>query len=42
MSFTLQDRNCEELLPMYHKTVDMGIDFGTGVVHNSFYFVEAV
>ena len=38
MSFTLQDSNYDELLPMYHKAQEMGIDFGTSVVHNSFYF----
>ena len=38
MSITLQDTNYNELLPMYHKAREIGIDFGTSVVHNSFYF----
>ncbi len=38
ISFTLQDNNSNELLDMYRFAVEMGVDFGVGVIHNSFYF----
>ncbi len=38
ISFTLQDCNYQELVPMYFKARELGIDFGTSVVHNSFYY----
>jgi MoaA/NifB/PqqE/SkfB family radical SAM enzyme len=38
ISFTLQECNVDELIDMYQYAVGKGIDFGVGVVHNSFYF----
>lgn len=38
ISFTLQECNYNEMLPMYHMALDRGVDFGVSVVHNSFYF----
>ncbi|MCX4342438.1 MAG: radical SAM protein [Kineothrix sp.] len=38
ISFTLQESNYKEMIPLYRKAVDLGVDFGVSVVHNSFYF----
>lgn len=38
ISFTLQECNYKEMLPMYHMALDNGVDFGVTVVHNSFYY----
>lgn len=35
---TVQDMNCEDLLPLYHIANDMGMEFATATLHNSFYF----
>lgn len=34
----ITDRNCANLLDLYHLTVMMGMEFGSSTVHNSFYF----
>lgn len=38
ISFTLQEYNASELIEMYHFALNMGVDYGVSVVHNSFYF----
>lgn len=38
---TVQDRNAHDLLPLYNISNDMGMEFATASLHNSFYFVEA-
>lgn len=38
---TVQDRNAEELLPLYQLSDQMGMEFATASLHNSFYFVES-
>lgn len=38
ISFTLQESNVNELVDMYRFALERGVDFGVGVVHNSFYF----
>lgn len=38
ISFTLQEKNVDQLLDMYKLAIDKGVDFGVGVIHNSFYF----
>ena len=35
---TVQDMNCEDLVPLYHIANDMGMEFATAALHNSFYF----
>lgn len=35
---TVQDMNCEDLVPLYHIANDMGMEFATATLHNSFYF----
>lgn len=37
---TVQDRNCSELVPLYKISEEMGMEFATASLHNSFYFVE--
>lgn len=38
---TVQDRNAPDLLPLYDLSDEMGMEFATASLHNSFYFVEA-
>ncbi len=37
---TVQDRNASELVPLYKLSDEMGMEFATAALHNSFYFVE--
>lgn len=37
---TVQDRNAADLVPLYRVSDDMGMEFATAALHNSFYFVE--
>lgn len=38
---TVQDRNARDLVPLYRISEEMGMEFATAALHNSFYFVEA-
>lgn len=38
---TVQDRNAKDLVPLYDISNEMGLEFATATLHNSFYFVEA-
>ena len=38
---TVQDRNAPDLVPLYRISDEMGMEFATASLHNSFYFVEA-
>ncbi len=38
---TLSDRNAESLIPLYHLSKMMKLEFATAAVHNSFYFHKA-
>lgn len=38
---TVQDRNARDLVPLYKISDEMGMEFATASLHNSFYFVEA-
>ena len=38
ISFTLQENNADQLMKMYEFALGKGVDFGVGVIHNSFYF----
>lgn len=38
---TVQDKNASDLVPLYELSNDMGMEFATATLHNSFYFVEA-
>lgn len=38
---TVQDRNANDLVPLYKLSNEMGMEFATASLHNSFYFVEA-
>lgn len=38
---TVQDRNAEDLLPLYRIAEEMDMEFATASLHNSFYFVES-
>ena len=38
---TVQDANCKDLVPLYKISNEMGMEFATASLHNSFYFVEA-
>ena len=38
---TVQDRNAPDLVPLYQLSDQMGMEFATASLHNSFYFVEA-
>lgn len=38
---TVQDRNAPDLVPLYKKSEELGMEFATASLHNSFYFVEA-
>ena len=35
---TVQDMNCEDLVPLYDISNEMGMEFATATLHNSFYF----
>ena len=38
---TVQDANAKDLLPLYNLSNELGMEFATASLHNSFYFVEA-
>lgn len=38
---TVQDKNALDLVPLYRLSDEMGMEFATATLHNSFYFVEA-
>ncbi len=38
---TVQDKNAPDLVPLYQLSNEMGMEFATASLHNSFYFVEA-
>jgi MoaA/NifB/PqqE/SkfB family radical SAM enzyme len=38
---TVQDKNAPDLVPLYNISDDMGMEFATASLHNSFYFVES-
>lgn len=38
---TVQDKNAPDLAPLYRISDEMGMEFATASLHNSFYFVEA-
>lgn len=38
---TVQDMNAPDLLPLYHLSDEMDMEFATASLHNSFYFVES-
>ena len=38
---TVQDKNAPDLVPLYQISNEMGMEFATASLHNSFYFVEA-
>ena len=38
---TVQDKNAPDLVPLYEISNEMGMEFATASLHNSFYFVEA-
>lgn len=38
---TVQDDNCKDLVALYKLSEEMGIEFATASLHNSFYFVES-
>lgn len=38
---TVQDRNASDLVPLYKISDEMGMEFATASLHNSFYFVES-
>lgn len=38
---TVQDKNASDLVPLYKLSDEMGMEFATAALHNSFYFVEA-
>lgn len=38
---TVQDKNAPDLVPLYDLSNEMGMEFATASLHNSFYFVEA-
>lgn len=35
---TVQDLNCEDLVPLYKLSDELGMEFATATLHNSFYF----
>lgn len=37
---TVQDRNANDLVPLYDLSNELGMEFATASLHNSFYFVE--
>ena len=38
---TVQDKNAKDLVPLYNISNELGMEFATASLHNSFYFVEA-
>lgn len=38
---TVQDRNAPDLVPLYEISNEMGVEFATASLHNSFYFVQS-
>lgn len=38
---TIQDRNAADVMPLYSIANEMGMEFATASLHNSFYFVES-
>ena len=38
---TVQDRNAPDLVPLYEISNELGMEFATASLHNSFYFVES-
>lgn len=38
---TVQDKNAPDLVPLYKLSDEMGMEFATASLHNSFYFVES-
>ena len=38
---TVQDKNAPDLVPLYRISDEMGMEFATASLHNSFYFVES-
>lgn len=38
---TLQDGNADDLVPLFDLAEEMGLEFATAAVHNSFYFVRS-
>lgn len=38
---TVQDKNAPDLVPLYKISNELGMEFATATLHNSFYFVEA-
>ncbi|MBR7132411.1 MAG: radical SAM protein [Clostridia bacterium] len=38
---TVQDRNAPDLVPLYDISNELGMEFATASLHNSFYFVES-
>jgi len=38
---TIQDMNCQDIIPLYEISNEMGMEFATATLHNSFYFVES-
>lgn len=37
---TVQDKNAKDLVPLYNISNELGMEFATASLHNSFYFVE--
>lgn len=37
---TVQDKNAHELVPLYHLSNELNLEFATATLHNSFYFFE--
>jgi MoaA/NifB/PqqE/SkfB family radical SAM enzyme len=35
---TVQDKNCDDLVPLYELSNELGMEFATATLHNSFYF----
>ena len=40
LAMTVQDANAQDLLPLYRTAAELGLEFATAAVHNSFYFVR--
>lgn len=38
---TIQDKNAKDIVPLYKISDEMGMEFATASLHNSFYFVES-
>ena len=38
---TIQDKNAQDILPLYNISNDLNMEFATASLHNSFYFVES-